>query len=151
SGEGNTVLVSDVGQRERVAQDRVVGLFRDQLGYAYLGNWRSRPGNANIEVELLAANLRARGYDERLLVRALEQLHRAAAVGSGRDLYEANRNVYKLLRYGSRFGLGLMSRSRRCGWWTGITPRLMISRWLRKLPWWVRLRSVRMWWCISMG
>ena len=49
--------MSDVGQIERKAQERVVGLFRDSLGYEYLGNWEYREGNSNIEVELLMQNL----------------------------------------------------------------------------------------------
>ena len=47
--------MSNVGQIERKAQDRVVKLFRDQLGYEYLGNWEYREGNSNVEVELLDA------------------------------------------------------------------------------------------------
>lgn len=92
--------MSDVGQIERVAQDRVVRMFREQLGYEYLGNWEYRDGNANIEVALLAQNLQARGYDENMITRTLDQLAKAAAVGAGHDLYEANRDVYQLLRYG---------------------------------------------------
>ncbi|MCX7468778.1 HsdR family type I site-specific deoxyribonuclease [Corynebacterium sp. P7374] len=92
--------MSDVGQRERKAQNRVVDLFRHQLGYEYLGNWGNRKDNANVETELLTRNLRSRGYDDNLINRALGQLSKAAAVGAGHDLYEANRDVYGLLRYG---------------------------------------------------
>ena len=49
--------MSDVGQLERKTQDRVVELFREQLGYDYLGNWEDRDGNSNVEVELLTRNL----------------------------------------------------------------------------------------------
>ena len=31
--------MSQVGQKERKIQQRVVKLFRDTLGYRYLGNW----------------------------------------------------------------------------------------------------------------
>ena len=44
-----------VGQIERKTQQRVVKLFRDTLGYDYLGNWIDREGNANIEPALLRA------------------------------------------------------------------------------------------------
>lgn len=92
--------MSDVGQIERKAQDRVVGLFRDQLDYDCLGNWEYRESNSNIEADLLVQNLKARGYDDNLITRALDQLGKAASVGAGHELYEANRDVYQLLRYG---------------------------------------------------
>jgi len=92
--------MSDVGQIERKAQNRVVGLFRDRLGYDYLGNWEYRDGNSNVEQELLVQNLKARGYGDNLINRALDQLGKAASVGAGHGLFEANREVYGLLRYG---------------------------------------------------
>jgi type I restriction enzyme R subunit len=47
--------MSDVGKAERATQNRVVALFRDELGYDYLGDWSDRPGNSNIEDGLLGA------------------------------------------------------------------------------------------------
>jgi len=99
--------VSDVGQIERFAQNRVVELFKEQLGYDYLGNWEYREGNSNIEIELLTQNLKARGYDENLITRTLDQLGKAASVGAGHDLYEANKDVYQLLRYGVKVKPGV--------------------------------------------
>lgn len=99
--------MSDVGQNERKAQDRVVKLFRDQLGYEYLGNWEYREGNSNLESALLVQNLKARGYGDNLINRTLDQLGKAAAVGAGHDLYEANRDVYQLLRYGVKVKPGV--------------------------------------------
>jgi len=92
--------MTDVGQIERKAQDRVVGLFGTSLGYEYLGNWETRPGNSNVEVGLLEQNLRARGYDNNLIAKAIDRLKKDASLGGGRDLYEANRDIYNLLRYG---------------------------------------------------
>lgn len=94
--------MSNVGQPERKAQDRVVELFRDSLDYEYLGNWGHRDGNSNVEIELLTQNLRARGYSDNLINKAVEKLKSDASLGGGRDLYEANRDVYGLLRYGVR-------------------------------------------------
>ena len=37
--------MSTVGQIEKKTQARVVKLFRDTLGYDYLGNWEEREGN----------------------------------------------------------------------------------------------------------
>lgn len=99
--------MSDVGQIERKAQERVVKLFKERLGYEYLGNWEYRECNANIEIELLVQNLEARGYNDNLITRTLDQLGKAASVGAGHDLYEANRDVYQLLRYGVKVKPGV--------------------------------------------
>ncbi len=99
--------MSDVGQIERKAQNRVVELFRNQLKYDYLGNWEYRLNSSNIEVELLVQYLKARGYEDNLISRALDQLSKAASVGAGHDLYEANRDVYGLLRYGVKVRPGV--------------------------------------------
>lgn len=92
--------MSTVGQIEKKTQDRVVKLFAEQLGYEYLGDWHDGNRTNGIEADLLIQNLRARNYDETLITRALDQLEKAAAVGVGHNLYEANRDVYQLLRYG---------------------------------------------------
>ena len=94
--------MSNVGQPERKAQDRVVKLLHDDLRYEYLGNWEYRESNSNVEIELLTQNLRARGYDDNLISKAIDKLKSDASLGGGRDLYEANRDVYNLLRYGVR-------------------------------------------------
>ena len=99
--------MSDVGQLERKAQKRVVDLISDSLSYDYLGNWEYRDGNANVEVELLTQNLRARGYSDPLITRAIDKLKSDASLGGGRGLYEANRDVYDLLRYGVKVRLGV--------------------------------------------
>jgi len=38
-----------VGQPERATQNRIIKLFKDELGYTYLGNWEDRIDNSNIE------------------------------------------------------------------------------------------------------
>jgi type I restriction enzyme R subunit len=43
----------DVGEPERKAQNRLVKLYQEQLGYDYLGNWQYDRDNSNIEVEFL--------------------------------------------------------------------------------------------------
>lgn len=92
--------MSTVGQIERKTQDRVVELFEKKLGYEYLGNWEYRDGNASVEAELLISNLKSRGYDDGLITKAVDKLKSDASLGGGRSLYEANRDVYELLRYG---------------------------------------------------
>ncbi len=99
--------MSNVGQIERKTQDRVVELFRDSLGFDYLGNLEYRDGNSNVEVDLLAQNLRARGYGDTLISKAIDKLKSDASLGGGRNLYEANRDVYSLLRYGVKVKAGI--------------------------------------------
>ena len=91
--------MSTVGQIEKKTQARIVTLFRDQLGYDYLGNWIDREGNRNIEEAWLRPFLTARGHDEALISRALFELQKVATDQS-RSLYDINRSVYDLLRYG---------------------------------------------------
>ena len=92
--------MSPVGEREIRTQQRVVAFFRDSLGYTYLGDWRDRAGNTNVEEDLLTGWLRRQGHDDRIVDKALHELRKAAAVGGSRTLYDANRAVYDLLRYG---------------------------------------------------
>ena len=42
--------MNEIGQPERATQNRVIALFRDELGYRYLGDWTDPVGNRNIEV-----------------------------------------------------------------------------------------------------
>ena len=92
--------MSNVGQLERETQNRVVRFFQNELGYDYLGNWQDREGNRNIEADVLEAWLQQRGVSPALINRALRQLDAAAALGEGKQLYYANKEVYRLLRYG---------------------------------------------------
>ena len=41
--------MSNVGQRERATQDRVVKFFQNSLNYDYFGDWQDRDNNKNIE------------------------------------------------------------------------------------------------------
>jgi len=99
--------MSNVGQNERKTQERVVKLFRDRLEFDYLGNWEHREGNSNVEVQLLEMNLEERGYDAIHIGKVVERLRKDASRGSGPDLYEANRDVYDLLRYGVKVKSGI--------------------------------------------
>ena len=91
--------MSNVGQKERATQNRVVNLFR-QLGYTYLGNWETRDNNRNIEANLLSQWLKQQGVSDTLITKTLRELDQAATLGEGQNLYDANKAVYRLLRYG---------------------------------------------------
>jgi len=88
-----------VGQPERATQNRVIALFRDELGYRYLGDWTDHEGNSNIEEQLLADYLTRSGYSPSQISRALYLL-KTEADNHSRTLYGNNQAVYKLLRYG---------------------------------------------------
>lgn len=92
--------MANVGEREIKTQQRVIAFLRDALGYVYLGHWKDREGNSHIEEQRLTDWLRRQGHDDRLINRALFELNKAAALGGSKTLYDANREVYGLLRYG---------------------------------------------------
>jgi type I restriction enzyme, R subunit len=91
--------MSTVGQIERATQDRVVKLFREQLGYKYLGNWEEGSNNSNIEKTYLRPFLKRQGYSVTLINKALFELNKVAG-DQTRSLYDINKAVYGLLRYG---------------------------------------------------
>ena len=63
--------MDNIGQKERKTQQRVVKLFRETLGYGYLGNWEVREGNRNIEPKYLRAWLKVQGHADALIGKAL--------------------------------------------------------------------------------
>ena len=91
--------MSIIGQPERATQNRVIALFRDELGNRYLGDWTDRPDNSNIEEEYLTAYLSKNGYSPAQISVALYKL-RTEADNHNRSLYGNNQAVYSLLRYG---------------------------------------------------
>ena len=99
--------MTKVGAKERVTQNRVLRLFRQELDYGYLGDWQDRVGNSNIEEGLLTKYLTKAGYTPELIAPALHQLRTAANVDNTAQssLYEPNRKVYELLRYGAKVKL----------------------------------------------
>lgn len=90
--------MSDIGQIERKTQNRVVKLLRDQLGYDYAGNLEDAE-NSNVMVDVLTGHLYGCGYSDALVTKALETFEKAAN-DSTKSLYDRNRQVYELLRYG---------------------------------------------------
>ncbi len=88
-----------VGEIERTTQNRVVQLFCQQLHYDYLGDWEARADNSNIEEEYLRNFLVRQGYRPVLIDRAIQELNRVAG-NQNKSLYDINKEVYSLLRYG---------------------------------------------------
>lgn len=92
--------MSTVGQREIQTQKRVVAFFKDALRYAYLGHWKDREENSHIEEALLTDWLKRQRHGDKIIGKVLFELRKAAALGGSKTLYDANREVYGLLRYG---------------------------------------------------
>ncbi len=92
--------MSKVGQREIRTQKRVIAFFKDALGYAYLGNWQDRDNNRNIERDLVIDWLKGQGHSRKIIEKVLFDLGKAVALGGSKTLYDVNREVYSLLRYG---------------------------------------------------
>lgn len=107
--------MNNIGEIERITQNRVVKLFTDKsgLGYDYLGNWEDIPNNSNIEEVYLKDYLvKKAGYTEALANRAIYLL-KSEANHADRNLYNNNKEVYKLLRYGVEASEGPGERYQR--------------------------------------
>jgi type I restriction enzyme R subunit len=94
--------MSQVDEPERSTQSRIVKLFQDRLHYEYLGNWEHGLANSNIDEDLLLKFFVKQGHTNRTLFnRTLEQLQ----YNFGQSLYENNKRIYSLLRYGVKIKL----------------------------------------------
>ena len=91
--------MSAVGSPERATQNRVVALFRDELGYHHLGDRTDWADNSNVEPALLSAFLARTGCSAVQISAALYRL-RTESENHNRNLYGNNQAVYSLLRYG---------------------------------------------------
>jgi type I restriction enzyme R subunit len=93
--------MSTVGEIERATQNRIIKLFTDRLGYEYLGNWEERENNSCIEEAYIRIFLTNRSVSPDLMDRAIHAL-RSVAEDTSKNLYDRNRGVYELLRYGAK-------------------------------------------------
>jgi type I restriction enzyme R subunit len=60
-------------QIEKKTQQPIVTLFREQLGYDYLGERSDRENNRNVEQAVLRSFLKKQNHDESLINRTLQQ------------------------------------------------------------------------------
>jgi type I restriction enzyme, R subunit len=102
----DTTQTTNVGQIERKTQNRVVSLFRDRLGYDYLGNWEDREENNNVEEAYLRPFFMRAGHSDVLIDKAIDTLKKSANRPQ-LSLYELNKETYSLLRYGIKVREGL--------------------------------------------
>ncbi|PJX25164.1 restriction endonuclease subunit R [Psychroflexus sp. S27] len=92
--------MNTIGKSERTSQDRIIKLFQTELGYEYLGNWQDQERTQPVEEQLLFQFLtQNQGYSKVLANKAIHTLTQAVN-NLSEGLYEANKKVYKLLRYG---------------------------------------------------
>lgn len=92
----------NVGDIERLTQNRIVkGLFsnKESLDYSYIGNLEDELDNSNIRVETLKKYLLSAGYSNYLVNKAVEKVLEESKERN-RDFYDANKEFYRLLRYG---------------------------------------------------
>ena len=89
---------TDVGKPERASQNRVLQLFQN-MGYNYLGDWEEEVRSQPVEENILKDHLLIQGYSDVLIQKAIDKLVSATTNLSG-GLYETNKEVYHLLRYG---------------------------------------------------
>ncbi|WP_446333211.1 type I restriction endonuclease subunit R [Burkholderia pseudomallei] len=92
-------MTGEVGKSEKATHNRVIKLFTEQLGYAYLDDWTERTGNSNVEDGLLTAYLLEAGYRPAQISQATYRL-KTEANNPQRELNANNEAVYQLLRYG---------------------------------------------------
>ena len=90
-----------IDQTEKTTQSRVIKFFVGKLHYTYLGNLHDSE-NSNIMQERLYAYLTKKGkYSDKLARRAMDELIRTAG-NLAHGLYDANKEVYRLLKYGAK-------------------------------------------------
>ncbi len=96
--------MSRIGEAEKRTQRRVARLFVDELGYEHLGNLSEGDNRNIIEAQLEHFLWAYQGFAERedgddVMRRAVADVVKVAG-NTGVSLYDRNRAVYELLRYG---------------------------------------------------
>lgn len=92
-------MTSTVSRIEKKTQQRIVTLLCEQLRYDYPGDWTDCENIRNAEPDLLPLFLKKQGHDDSLVSSTPHQSHKAATDQS-KKLYDRNKEVYDLLRYG---------------------------------------------------
>lgn len=91
--------MNDINKLEIETQERILEkIFRKKLNYDYLGNYKDRENNSNIEDELVLKYLN-KHYSEEISKRALFELKKIAH-NEAKELYDVNKETYRILKYG---------------------------------------------------
>lgn len=92
--------MGDIGKTERETQNRIVMQLHNELKYDYLGVWEEQVRHQPVEEGPLMTFLtNKQGYTESIARKAIDELVKTCANLSN-GLYEANKETYKMLRYG---------------------------------------------------
>lgn len=101
-----------VEQLERRTQERVIALFQEHLGYEYVKDQSGLNGIGNLDRErlrtFLARQKSANGHNKYragVIAKAIEKFA-AEATKRDRALYDMNKSIYNLLRYGIKVNPG---------------------------------------------
>ena len=91
-----------IGSPEIKTQEKVIEFFKapNILGYQYLGNLKEVQ-NRNIKEDRLRQYLCLKNYSDKLISGAIQQLQQAAG-NLSHGIYDANKQVYSLLKYGAK-------------------------------------------------
>ena len=79
---------------EIVTQKRIIKMFEDPnlLGYDYLGDWKDRENNSNVEIEYLEKFLKDK-YDPILIKKAIQRIQKVTT-NPTKNLYDINKEFY---------------------------------------------------------
>ncbi len=92
--------MNSVNELEIITKERILHkIFEEKLNYTYLGNFEDRGNNSNIEEELLLKFL-IKKYPEGISRKAIAELKKVAH-NETKSLYEVNKEVYNMLKYGT--------------------------------------------------
>lgn len=108
---------------ERETQNKVIRILRDFDNYEYLGNLSEQENKPYIESILKKFLIKHQGCTEKQAEEATKKLRDLVAQCHGEDsLYDVNKAVYKMFRYGTSVSQGLGRPSKKVFFYDAGTP-----------------------------
>lgn len=99
--------MSKVNELEIKTQRRIIDkvFCNNVLNYTYLGNYKERENNPNVEEDLLLKFL-LKKYDKLIAKRAVQEFA-SLAYNETKSIYEVNKEIYNLLKYGKGLNISI--------------------------------------------